>query len=417
MKAGRLSNTIFYLICGFFLAAGFWAYTTEIDQVVRAEAKVEPAGKVQVVQNRYPGSIERFSVEVGDQVRAGDVLFWLKQEDTDAAIKTNRITYYSALANVARFKAEANSTSLQFDQLVPKDIVAKQTSIYKAKQESLAEQLQIIKQEIASKRNAILQAQAAGKAASESLSLVIEEIAIYEPLVKAGIEPKVRLINLQKQKQEASSTIKQQVLAEAGYNIEIDTLKRKQQQFLMDFRVQAKEQLAEATNVAEKATAEYNSLVQKQSMTEVKAPTSGIISALHITTKGAVVGAGETLAEIVPEAENYLVAAKVKPEDISLINEGQAVKVSFTAYDFAKYGSMSGQVTNIAQNITETQQGELYYEVWVKTLSKEFSKSKVVPNIMPGMIAQVDVLGDKQRIIDYIMTPLKRTASIALTEQ
>jgi len=417
MKASGLSNTIFYSICTFFVLAGYWAYSTEIDQVVRAEAKVEPAGKVQVVQNRYPGSIERFSIQVGDQVKEGDVLFWLKQEDTDASIQTNRITYYSALAQKARFKAEANGTSLHFDQQIPADIVAKQQSIYEAKQESLLEQLQIIKQEVASKHNAIMQAKAAATAATDSLSLVIEEIAIYEPLVKAGIEPKVRLINLQKQKQEAANVIKQQLLAEAGFYIEIDTLQRKQQQLQMDFRVQAKEQLAEATNVADKAVAEYNALLQKQSMTEVKAPASGIISALHVTTQGAVIGAGETLAEIVPAADNYMVLAKVQPQDISLISNGQACKVSFTAYDFAKYGSIAGEVVNIAQNITETQQGEMFYEVWVKTMSKEFSKSDIVPNIMPGMIAQVDVLGDKQRIVDYIMTPLKRTASIALTEQ
>ena len=417
MKAGTLSNIIFYTICLFFIAAGYWAYTTEIDQVVRAEAKVEPTGKVQVVQNRYPGSIERFEVQIGDQVRAGDVLFWLKQEETDAALQTNRITYFSALAEMARFKAESLGTSLRFDADIPADIVANQKSIYTAKQESLQEQIKIIKQEIASKENAILQARTAGTAATESLSLVVEEIAIYEPLVKAGIEPKVRLLNLQKQKQEAANTIKQQLLAESGLEIEIDTLKRKQQQFLMDFEVQAKEQLVKATSTAEKAEAEYKSLLQKQAMTEVKAPADGIITALHVTTKGAVVGAGETLAEIVPESDAYTVMARVKPEDISLISVGQDCKVSFTAYDFARFGSMAGEVVNIAQNITETQQGEIYYEVWVKTLSKEFSKSSIEPNIMPGMIAQVDVLGEKQRIVDYIMTPLKRTASIALTEQ
>jgi HlyD family type I secretion membrane fusion protein len=417
VRPSGLSNTVFYVIGLFFITAVAWAFYTEIDQVIRAEARVEPTGKVQVVQNRYPGSIDHFNLQIGDQVKQGDVLFWLKQEETDAAIQTNRITYYSVLAQQARFASEANGSSLHFDAVIPEDIVAKQKSIYDAKQESLSKQVQIIKQEMASKQNSILQAQAAAKGAIDSLSLVIEEIAIYEPLVKAGIEPKVRLINLQKQKQEASNGIKQQVLAEAGFNIEIDTLQRKQQQLMMDFQIQAKEQYAEATNVTQKTVAEYNALVKKQSMTEVKAPASGIISALHVTTQGAVVGAGETLAEIVPAADTYMVLAKVKPEDISLITTGQACKISFTAYDFAKFGSMPGEIVTIAQNITETQQGEMFYEVWVKTLSKQFSKSTIQPNIMPGMIAQVDVLGEKQRIVDYIMTPLRRTASIALTEQ
>ena len=59
----------------------------------------------------------------------------------------------------------------------------------------------------------------------------------------------------------------------------------------------------------------------------------------------------------------------------------------------------------------------MYYEVWVETTTASFSKSDLVPNIMPGMVAQVDILGEKTRIIDYILTPLKRTAAIALTEQ
>ncbi|MCP4880798.1 MAG: HlyD family type I secretion periplasmic adaptor subunit [Gammaproteobacteria bacterium] len=417
MKKNRLSNSIFYIISLFFIGAVYWAFETEIDQVVRAEAQVEPFGKVQVVQNRYPGSISRFSVAIGDQVKEGDVLFWLKHEDTEAAIKANRITYFNALAKTARFTAESQGTSLEFAKSIPAKIVVSQESIYLAKQASLQKQIQIITQEVAGKRNAILQAQAAVSAAQDTLALVIEEIAIYEPLVKQGIEPKVRLIGLNKQKEEAKNTIKQQLLAESGLDIQIDTLLRRQQQVDMEFKVEAKEQLAESISIAERAEAEHQALSEKQSMSEVRSPATGVISALHVTTEGAVVGAGETLAEIVPRAESYMVLAKIKPEDISLVNVGQACKVSFTAYDFARYGSITGEVMQIAQNTTETPQGLLYYEVWVKTLSKQFSKSDIVPNIMPGMVAQVDVLGDKQRIVDYVLSPLRRTASIALTEQ
>jgi adhesin transport system membrane fusion protein len=417
MKLNGLGNSVFYIICLFFVGAIFWAYNTEIDQVVRAEAQVEPFGKVQVVQNRYPGSISRFSVAVGDQVQEGDILFWLKQEETEAAIKANRITYFNALAQTARYTAESMGTALEFAKLIPANIVANQESIYLAKQASLQKQLQIITQEVAGKRNAILQAQAAVAAAQDNLALVIEEIAIYEPLVKQGIEPKVRLIGLNKQKEEAKNIIKQQLLAESGLDIEIDTLLRKQQQVEMDFKVEAKERLAESISTSERAEAEHQALLEKRSMSEVRSPATGVISALYVTTEGAVVGGGETLAEIVPSADSYMILAKIKPEDISLVNIGQTCKVSFTAYDFARYGSISGEVMQIAQNTTETQQGTLYYEVWVKTLSKQFSKSNIVPNIIPGMVAQVDVLGDKQRIVDYVLSPLRRTASIALTEQ
>ncbi|MCS5559916.1 MAG: HlyD family secretion protein, partial [Oceanospirillaceae bacterium] len=114
MKSGKLTNVIFYLICGFFIIAIYWSMNTEIDQVVRAEAMVEPTGKVQVVQNRYPGSIDKFSARIGDSVTKGQVLFWLKQEDNEAAIKQNRITFHNAKAETARYQAEAYGKTLDF---------------------------------------------------------------------------------------------------------------------------------------------------------------------------------------------------------------------------------------------------------------------------------------------------------------
>jgi len=417
VKSGKLTNIIFYLICGFFIIAIYWSINTEIDQVVRAEAMVEPTGKVQVVQNRYPGSIDQFNARIGDAVTKGQILFWLKQEDNQAAIKQNRITFHNAKAETARYQAEAYGKTLDFPSQLPARFIEQQSAIYLAKSRAMKEQLKIIEQEIASKSNAILQAQTAVVSAQDSLTLTFEEMSIYKPLVDAGVEPKIKLLGLQRQQQDAHDSINQQTLIEAGLNIDIDTLKRRKTQVLMDYRVQAEERLAESTNTMTKASAEYSSLTDRMAMAEVKAPSDGIVSAIYVTTQGAVVSGGETLAEIVPQTDSYRVLAKVQPADISLVNQGQACRVSFTAYDFAKYGSIDGKIVNIAQNITETNQGLMYYEVWVETTSTTFSKSDVVPNIMPGMVAQVDILGEKTRIIDYLLTPLKRTAAVALTEQ
>lgn len=417
MTPNKTTNIIFYLISIFFIAAVIWSMNSEVDQVVRAEAVVEPLGKVQVVQNRYPGSIKKFNAKVGDHVTSGDILYWLNREESDSAIEQNRITFFNAKAEMIRYKSEAYGHKMTFPAGIPPQFINQQTSIYTAKVRSLNEQLHIIAQEIEGKENAILQANAGKRSAQENLLLIIEERDIYEPLVREGIEPKIRLLSLDRQAQESKSVIEQQSLIQKSLVIEIETLERRKNQVTMEFQVQAKERLAESTNIANKANAEYTSLQEKLSMTEVKSPVDGIISATYVTTEGAVVNGGDTLAEIVPISDTYRVLAKVQPADISLVSLGQACKVSFTAYDFAIYGSIEGKIINIAQNITETNQGVMYYEVWVETTTNSFSKTDIIPKVMPGMVAQVDILGDKTRVIDYILNPLKRTASIALTEQ
>jgi HlyD family type I secretion membrane fusion protein len=416
MNPDNAMNKVFYSILAFVVIAVIWALNAKLDQAIRAEGQVEPMGKVQVVQNRYPGSVKKFSVAVGDLVEKGDVLFWLEDEEIQASLIQNRVVYFTSVAQSARHEAEAFITKLSFSAEIPEQYTASQYSIYQSKQAALNEQLGILDAEINSRLSQIKQTQASVSAAHDSLDLTQEELSIYEPLVKAGAEPKVRLLGLRRQLLEANDNITQKTIAQEGHRIDIIALDRRKDQALMDFKVEAKERLVEAQNTAAKAKAEFDALNDKLSMAQVKAPVSGIISSLNVTTRGSVLKGGDTLAEIVPQSSSYRILAKVKPADIGLVTIGQVVKVSFTAYDFAKYGSIEGRVMTIAQNITETQRGDLYYEVWVETTTQNFSKSSIVPNLMPGMVAQVDILGEKKTVMRYILAPMYRTADRALTE-
>ena len=416
MTANSAMNKVFYTILAFVVIAIIWAFNAKLDQAIRAEAQVEPTGKVQVVQNRSPGSVNKFNIMVGDAVTKGDVLFWLEEEEIQANLMQNRVVYYTSVAQEARHFAEAFDTKLSLLPEIPIKYADAQRSIYQSKQVALGEQLSILDEEINSKLSQIKQAQAAVNAAYDSLELTQEELAIYEPLVKVGAEPKVRLLSLRRDILDANNNITQKTLAQEGHRFDIVALSRRKDQILVDFKVQAKERLVEVQNTAAKAQAEFDALKDKLAMAKVKAPVSGIISSLNVTTQGAVLKGGETLAEIVPQSSSYRILAKVKPADIGLVTIGQACKVSFTAYDFAKYGSIEGKVTTIAQNITETQRGDLYYEVWVETTTQTFSKSTIVPNLMPGMVAQVDILGEQKTVMKYILAPMYRTADRALTE-
>ena len=81
LRQRAVHNVLFYLIVLFFLSFMSWAYYAEIDQVVRAEAVVEPVGKVQKVQSLYPGSVITMDIEVGDVVKKGEVLITLDTQE------------------------------------------------------------------------------------------------------------------------------------------------------------------------------------------------------------------------------------------------------------------------------------------------------------------------------------------------
>jgi len=291
LRERTVHNVLFYLIAAFFVFFLSWAYVAEIDQVVRAEALVEPVGKVQQVQSRYPGSVAKMDITVGDTVKADDVLITL---DTQEAQSTFNMT-------------------------------------------------------------------------TNKILLLKKEREIYAKLVEVGIEPEIKLVQIDQRILEAN-----------------DQMQRAQLQL------------------------QFSNLTS---------PINGVITAVNPAGIGTVVRAGDVLVEVVPQEEYYLIKAKILPKDIGKVTVGQYARVSYTAYDFSRYGVMEGELVKIAQNTTTTQQGEIYYDGWVKTTGSTFSKSPINPNILPGMLAQVDMLGEKRTIFEYIMSPLNRMASRALSEQ
>ena len=82
-QAKSSNEFLFYAIMLFIIVFVLWAYIAEIDQVVRADAVVEPVGKVQLVQSRSPGIISFSGISVGDKVKLNQVLIRLDAQQSE----------------------------------------------------------------------------------------------------------------------------------------------------------------------------------------------------------------------------------------------------------------------------------------------------------------------------------------------
>ena len=78
---------------------------------------------------------------------------------------------------------------------------------------------------------------------------------------------------------------------------------------------------------------------------------------------------------------------------------------------------LRGVVKDIAQNTEQGEAGDVYYEVSIETENLSLSKSAVIPKVIPGMTASVDIAGGKRSVLDYMLKPLRETASRALSEK
>ena len=130
---------------------------------------------------------------------------------------------------------------------------------------------------------------------------------------------------------------------------------------------------------------------------------------------GGVVQPGKDLIEVVPSDDALVLEARVLPRDIAFLSPGQKALVKFTAYDFAIYGGLEARLEQISADSVVDEKGNAFFLVRVRTLSTNIGP-KQLP-IIPGMVAEVDILTGKKSVLTYLMKPILRAKSAAMTER
>lgn len=76
---------------------------------------------------------------------------------------------------------------------------------------------------------------------------------------------------------------------------------------------------------------------------------------------------------------------------------------------------MEGEVENIGADTITDDKGNAFYIVKVRTKGSRLGEQKLP--IMPGMVAQVDIMTGKKTILSYLLKPVLRAKATALTER
>jgi len=156
-------------------------------------------------------------------------------------------------------------------------------------------------------------------------------------------------------------------------------------------------------------------LADRVKQTEIRSPVNGTVKRLLINTVGGVVQPAKDIVEIVPSEDALVLEAKVVPRDIAFIRPGQAALVKFTAYDFATYGGLDAIVENVGADTVTDEKGNAFYTIRVRT-KRAYIGDRHLP-IIPGMVAEVDILTGKKSVLSYLLKPVLRAKAAALTER
>ena len=382
-KVLRPAHWIIIVICVCLIGLIVWSQWAELDQVTRAQGRVVPFARVQVVQSEEGGVISAINVREGDRVRACQVLVELDEVQLAASLEESRARVAALRSRMARIDAELFDKPLSFPASVGDfpEFIANQRQLFARRKAALAAEIQSLR---------------------KTADLQRQELNLHRPLVASGDVAPVEIIRMERSIAETEGQIS---------NVRAQYIRELQTEF-----AQTEEELVAAEQVL---TQRDDSLKG----TRLLAPTDGIVKNVRLTTVGGVLRPGDEVLQIVPTGQQLIVEAQVPPRDIAFVELGQRARVNFDAYDSSVYGSGNGRVVFIGPDTLSEQREDgsanTYYRVNLEVDTSDMTQKDAdhPVDLQPGMTATVEILTGSQTVWEYLTKPILKTSRQSMQER
>lgn len=414
LRARVLLRSILIVVAVFIL----WASVAPLDEVTRGEGKVIPSRQVQVLQSIDGGLVDEILVKEGDAVQPDQLLVKIDETRFVSSVKENRAQYLALVAKAARLKALSDGKPFEAPSEVQKEepaVLAQERQLYDAKKAEIDAALSIARQQLAQRQQELNEAQARRAQAAQSYDLTSRELTVTRPLINSGAISEVELLRLERdvsryrgERDMASAQITRVQAA-------IGEAQRKIEEVELNLRNEAGKELSETTAKLNSLSEGSVALSDRVKQSSIRSPVKGTVKRLLVNTIGGVVQPGKDVIEIVPSEDALLLEARIQPKDIAFLRPGQPAMVKFTAYDFSIYGGLEGTLEHIGADTVTDDKGNAFYTVRVRTKQTGFGDRNLP--IIPGMVAEVDILTGKKSVLAYLLKPVLKAKSVAMTER
>ncbi|QDF28721.1 hemolysin secretion protein D [Halarcobacter anaerophilus] len=397
-----------------------WASFAQIDEIARGHGKVVPSGQNQIIQNLEGGVVSEILVKEGDFVKKDQVLLKISNEKSSSTLISNKIKILYLKAQIKRLQAELDQEPFEFtlsDNQTLNDFLNNEKELYLSNIKQLDTKVQILKEQDKQKKNELKDTRQTIKHLRFAVEAIEKEVKMTEPMVKRGIRSEVDFLKLQREQSDARQKLQSAILSIDKIDSEISEIEKKIKETNETYKSETQEKLNEKTTALKDLEANAVASKDQVSRAIVKSPSNGIVQTLHVNTIGGAIKPAQDLIEIVPTDYSLIVEVKILPSDIAFIYQGQKAIVKFSAYDFSIYGGLEGKVINISPDTITEKDDKTYYLVRIKTEKNYIGTKEKQMKIIPGMVADVDIITGKKTILDYILKPILKTKQYTFTER
>ncbi|KIM07295.1 MAG: hypothetical protein KU38_10620 [Sulfurovum sp. FS08-3] len=418
-----MHHVLLYLIVLFIVLFLIFIVYAQIDERVKGSGKVVPKTRVVNIQSLDGGVIDRVYRFEGDVVTKGERLVALNPLRDESNRQEFLVQLHAQQAQKVRliqeidYKLDQNIT-LVFDENITQ-YGQLQLDIFNQRIVELHHQMDALNHQKDQKKSQLHNLVIKVEQLQKSIELLKKELSIKKELhrIKALSVDVVYRMERELNDMVASLESSQESIIEIQSALQ--EMESKYREHLATFRLRAIEELAKVDATIEQLQAKMVGEGDRVSRTLLVSPVNGIIKNVYFSHHNEVVKNAEVIMDILPTDDRLLIEAKISPKDIAFIAIEQQARVNITAYDFSIYGGLDGKVIEIgADSLLDKATNEYYYLVKILTSSNYLmGKHGEQLKIMPGMVADVNIITGKKSIFDFIFKPIIKTYKNALHER
>lgn len=403
-----------WAIMAVFTVALVWSIFGQVDIVAVAPGRIVVSDRTKVVQPLDTGVIRAIHVRDGDRVTAGQVLIEL--DPTTATADRRGVEQQQLATGQEASRARALLDALRGGRAPRLDGSAAQGQL-RAEWGDITAQLARLDAEVARREAEIATVREILVKLQTTLPMAQQREADFKALAEQGfvaghagqdrtrerIEIERDLATQQARLRETEAALAESRQTKAAYIAEtLRSLSERQTKAALD--------LAQLTQQGAKTA-------QREQLTQLKAPVAGTVQQLAVYSTGGVVTPAQTLMVIVPESGPVTAEVVIDNKDIGFVSAGQKAEVKVETFSFTRYGTVPATVTWVTGDAVNDEKRGAIFPATLRLDRSEIDVDGKAVKLAPGMVVTAEVKTGHRSVIDFLLSPIRATASQGLRER
>lgn len=240
------------------------------------------------------------------------------------------------------------------------------------------------------------------------LALTRQMADSFEQLYREGIASQAQLNTKQIEVSELTAEVERLVAEQRDVRADIEKLRLAATARQTDFR-EVERKFKEVTQTNGIRATALQAALPNTDGNEVRliAPCAGTVLRLRVKDAGAVIHAGDTVAELACAGEQLQAELSVPETGIGRLKLDQGVKLKYDAFPFQRHGVKYGRLSWLSPARGEGEsQGS--FKARVELADKAVLLSGQPRQLAPGLSGQAEIVIGKRSLLSYIFEPLRQ---------